>query len=273
MTRTIIKARHIVMAIGAHPDDIEFMMGGTLLLLRQAGCELHYMNLASGSCGSQVHPAARLRGIRRREGQNAARVLGATFHPSLVDDAEIFFNDRTLRRLAAMIRKVGPSILLVPSPQDYMEDHTNTCRLAVTAAFLRGMENYRTTPRRAPVSGEVTVYHAMPHGLRDPLRRRIVPGAFVNTTRAFEQKQAALAEHRSQQDWLSVSQGMNQYLLTMEGFSRELGRMSRRFLHAEGWRRHLHYGFCAEDADPLRELLGKDFLVNRRYENALKRGE
>lgn len=264
--------RRIAMSLGAHPDDIEFMMGGTLLLLRQAGYELHYLNLASGSCGSQVHPPQRLRRIRRAESQAAAQLLGAVFHPSLVEDAEIFYDDKTLRRLAAVIREVSPSILLVPSPQDYMEDHTNTCRLAVTAAFLRGMKNYRTTPRRAPVPGEVTVYHAMPHGLRDPLRRRIVPGAFVNTTAVFERKRVALAEHKSQQDWLSASQGLNQYLLTMERFSRELGRMSRRFTHAEGWRRHLHYGFCAEDADPLRDALGKDYLVNRQYEASLERG-
>ena len=264
--------RHIAMAIGAHPDDIEFMMGGTLLLLRQAGYGLHYLNLASGSCGSQVHPPARLRSIRRGEGRNATRLLGAVFHPSLVEDAEIFYDNATLRRLAAVIREVNPSILLVPSPQDYMEDHTNTCRLAVTAAFLRGMKNYRTAPRRAPVDGGVTVYHAMPHGLRDPLRRRIVPGAFVNTTAVFERKRAALAEHKSQQDWLSASQGMNQYLLTMERLSRELGRMSRRFMHAEGWRRHLHYGFCDEMADPLREVLGDAYLINQRYEADLERG-
>ena len=261
--------RRIAMSIGAHPDDIEFMMGGTLLLLRQAGFELHYMNLASGSCGSQVHSPARLRRIRRAESQAAAKLLGAEFHPSLVEDAEIFYDDKTLRRLAAVIREVGPSILLVPSPQDYMEDHTNTCRLAVTAAFLRGMRNYRTTPRRTPVDGEVTVYHAMPHGLRDPLRRHIIPGVFVNTTSVIDRKRDALASHKSQQDWLSASQGMNQYLLTMEGFSRELGKMSRRFTHAEGWRRHLHYGFCAEHADPLREALGKNYLVNRKYEDDL----
>jgi LmbE family N-acetylglucosaminyl deacetylase len=145
--------------------------------------------------------------------------------------------------------------------------------LAVTAAFVRGMRNYRTQPPRIPVEGDVTVYHAMPHGLRDPLRRRILPGAFVNTTGVFEPKKAALAEHKSQQDWLSASQKMNRYLSTMEGFSRELGRMSGKFRHAEGWRRHLHYGFCAEDADPLCDALGNDFLLNKRFEASLERRE
>ncbi len=257
------------MAIGAHPDDIEIMMGGTLVLLQQAGFETHYLNLANGSCGSAQYGTARLRSIRAQEGRAAAAVLEATFHESLVDDLEIYYDGTLLRRLAAVIRDVNPRILLVPSPQDYMEDHTNTCRLAVTAAFVRGMRNFASTPRRAPVDESVTVYHAMPHGLRDSLRRRVIPGAFVDTTRVHECKLAALARHESQQHWLDASQKMNDYLQTMEQFSLEVGRISRRFRHAEGWRRHLHYGFCAESADPLRDALGSRYLVNARYEAAL----
>jgi LmbE family N-acetylglucosaminyl deacetylase len=259
----------IAMAIGAHPDDIEFMMAGTLALLRRAGWETHYLNLGTGSCGSSVYSAAELRRIRRRESTAAAQVLGACFHESLVDDLEILYELPLFRRLAAIIREVAPAILLVPSPQDYMEDHTNACRLAVTAAFARGMPNFKTVPARKPVPGEVTIYHAMAHGLRDPLRRRIEPGAFVNTTGVQELKRAALAEHRSQQDWLDASQKMNEYVRTMEQFSREVGRMSGRFKLAEGWRRRLHYGFCAEEADPLAKALGRDYLINQEYEAAL----
>jgi LmbE family N-acetylglucosaminyl deacetylase len=258
-------------AIAAHPDDIEFMMAGTLLLLRQAGWEIHYMNLASGNCGSLEHPSAVVRRVRRREAQSACRVLGAHFHPSLVDDLEIFYDLKTILRLTAVIRDVKPSVLLVPSPQDYMEDHTNACRLAVSAAFVRGMPNVKSIPARPPAPGDVTVYHAMPHGLRDPLRRRVVPGAWVNTTTVQAHKRRALAAHDSQKRWLDASQGMDSYLKVMDGFSLELGRMSRRFRFAEGWRRRLHYGFCAEDADPLREALGGNYWVNRKYEESLDR--
>lgn len=257
------------LAIGAHPDDIEFMMGGTLRLLQQTGYATHYLNVGNGSCGSARYRSAALRRIRRREAETAAKLLGATFHASLVDDLDVYYERRTLRRLAAIIREVNPRILLVPSPQDYMEDHTNTCRLAVTAAFVRGMPNFVTSPARRPVAGDVIVYHAMPHGLRGPLRERVVPGAFVDTTRVHETKIAALAAHTSQQEWLEASQQMNSYVRTMDDFSRELGRMSGRFRHAEGWRRRLHYGFGTEDADPLRDALGADFLVNRRYERAI----
>lgn len=50
--------RKVAFAIGAHPDDIEFMMGGTLFLLKEAGFESHYMTVANGSCGTTTHSAA-----------------------------------------------------------------------------------------------------------------------------------------------------------------------------------------------------------------------
>ena len=262
----------VVLAIAAHPDDIEFMAAGTLLLLKEAGCETHYLNVASGNCGSAQFDAATTRKMRAAEGRRAAKLLGAHFHSSLADDLEVFYDLKTLRRLAAVVREVKPGIVLTHSPHDYMEDHTNTCRLAVTAAFAHGAPNFRTLPPRPAYDGDVTVYHWMPHGFRDGLRRRVFPGAFVNTTSVQSAKLAALAEHRSQQHWLAASQGMNSYLAAMEAMSRELGRMSGKFKHAEGFRRHLHWGFSSKESDPLFDLLGKNYQVNKVYESRLSQG-
>ena len=256
-------------AIAAHPDDIEFYMAGTLLRLKAAGWNIHYLNLASGNCGSARLNSSATRRVREREARQAARVLGAQFHPSLTDDLEIFYDLKILRRLAAIVREVRPSIVLTHSPRDYMEDHTNTCRLAVTAAFARGMPNFKTIPPRAAVAGEVTVYHAMPHGLRDGLRRRVIPGAFIDTTSVHAIKRRALAAHQSQRAWLDASQGMDSYLGVMEEMSLAVGEMSRRFKHAEGWRRRLHLGFSATDRDPLREAIGECYILNEEYENSL----
>lgn len=269
----LIMGNKIVIAIGAHPDDIEFVMAGTLLMLKKAGWETHYLSLASGNCGSSDYNAAATRAIRNTEARTAAKILGAHFHPNLTDDLEILYNLGLLRELAAILREVKPAIVLTHSPQDYMEDHSNTSRLAVTAAFARGMPNFKTSPSRPAIKEEVTVYHAMPTGLRDQLRRRVIPGAFVNTTSVHSRKHEALAAHKSQQRWLDVSQGMNCYLLAMEDMSLEMGRMSRRFKHAEGWRRHLHCGFCAAEADPLAQALKKNYLVNTAYERSLERPE
>jgi LmbE family N-acetylglucosaminyl deacetylase len=262
-------ARKSVIAIGAHPDDIEFYMAGTMLLLKNAGYETHYLTIANGSCGSNEYDAWTLRAIRNTESRAAAKILGASFHPSLVDDMEIIYDLALLRRLAAIIRDVRPSVVLTHPPQDYMEDHTNTSRLAVSAAFSRGMPNFKTLPPKPAADYEVTIYHTMPHGLRDQLRARVTPGAFVNTTSVHKIKREALAAHKSQQQWLDTSQGLNSYLLAMEDMSLELGTLSKKFRLAEGWRRHSHLGFCSPDADPLSKDLGRNYLVNKAYEKAL----
>ena len=198
--------------------------------------------------------------------------MAPNFTRSLTGDLEILYTLPLLRKLAAIIREVKPQIaVLTHSPQDYMEDHTMTCRLAVTAAFTRGMPNFKSTPPRPVADYPTTVYHAMPHGLRDQLRRRIVPGAFVNTASTHPIKLKALAAHRSQQHWLDASQGMNSYIQAMEDASLEVGRLSKKFKHAEGWRRHLHFGFCEQNDDPLGKALGKNCLINQKYEQLLER--
>ena len=78
-------------AIAAHPDDIEFFMSGTLMLLRDVGYEVHYINLANGSCGSMEHDAKSIASIRRSEAQDAAASIGAVFHESICSDLEIFY--------------------------------------------------------------------------------------------------------------------------------------------------------------------------------------
>lgn len=249
-------APRTALAIAAHPDDIELMMAGTLALLGRAGFELHMMNLADGSCGSMIENAAATARRRLAEAQASARVLNATLHPPIAPDLEIFYTEPLLRKVAATVRAVAPAVLLLQSPLDYMEDHMNASRLGVTAAFARGFPNFVTDPPLPPVSGEVAVYHALPWGRRGPLREKIQPDLYVDISSTLAIKREALACHASQKEWLDNTQGLDSYLQTMEDTAREVGRMSGCFDVAEGWRRHLHLGFCAEDFDPLRDALG-----------------
>jgi len=242
-------------AIAAHPDDIEFFMSGTLMLLRDVGYEVHYINLANGSCGSMEHDAKSIASIRRSEAQDAAASIGAVFHESICSALENFYEKPLLAKVASVVREVAPEILLTHSPSDYMEDHMNACRLAVTAAFCRGMPNFPVDPQRPPVDQKVTVYHAQPYGNHDPLRQTVHPDLFVNTTDVIDRKVQMLAHHKSQKEWLDRSQGMDSYLHTLRELDREVGSMSGVFQFAEGWRRHLHLGFCDENDDPLSDVL------------------
>lgn len=262
----------VALAIAAHPDDIEFMMAGTLCLLGQAGYKLHMVNLASGCCGSMEENRQATAARRLEEARDAARVLGARLHDPIGDDLEILYSTELLRKTAAIIRVARPTIILAPSPEDYMEDHTNSSRLAVSGAFVRGMPNFLTTPPRNPTSQDVTIYHALPYGLRDGMRRYVQPGQFVNVGSVLAEKREALACHRSQKEWLDQTQGLDSYLDTMEAMSAEVGRWSAVYEHAEGWRRHSHLGFCAENADPLSEALSDNTLCSVAYERRLREG-
>lgn len=244
------------LAIFAHPDDIEFVAAGTLLLLRDLGWDLHYMNLANGCCGSTTMSAQETAAQRERESRQAAAILGAAFHPPICNDLEIEYTQSNLRKVGAIIRSTQPSILLTHSPSDYMEDHIQTCRIAVTAAFARGAPNYSVDPSTPAWNGDLAIYHAQPHGNRDPLGQFVTPHAAVAIDPVIDRKLKMLEQHRSQQAWLESSQGLNSYCQTMLDLGGELAqRLKLNCRYAEGWRRHLHLGFAATDIDPLGETL------------------
>jgi LmbE family N-acetylglucosaminyl deacetylase len=244
-----------VLAIGCHPDDIEFMMAGTLFLLRNLACEIHYMIIANGNCGSIEYDAKKLAHIRREEAQAACAFLGAHFHDSITNDIEVFYEDTQIRKVTAVVRDVQPDILFLMSPDDYMEDHMNACRIGITASFCRGMPNYKTIPEQKEYQKDVAVYHAQPYGLRDGLDRVVLPDFFVDISSVINRKQEMLAKHQSQQAWLDTSQGLNSYLATMRSMSADVGLMSGRFHFAEGFRRHNHLGFSENRIDPLKNFL------------------
>lgn len=247
-----------VLAVGAHPDDIEFVMSGTLFLLKDRGYEVHYLNVANGSCGSARLGARAIARIRRKEAMAAARSMGAIYHESLSNDIEVFYEKRLLAKIGAIVRQVAPGIILTHGPADYMEDHANACRLTVTAAFCRGMRNFPVDPAVPPTQQPVAVYHAQPYGNRDGLGRLVLPDLFVNVESVLERKKEMLALHRSQKDWLDESQGVDSYLEAMEDLGREVGRLSRKYRMAEGWTRHNPLGFCQPGHDPLVAALKKD---------------
>ncbi len=258
-----------VLALFAHPDDIEFVAAGTMLLLAERGWELHYMNLCSGNGGSVEMDGPTTASTRLAEAREAARLLGAAFYPPICDDLELTYTVPLLRQVAAVVRQAKPSIVLTHSPADYMEDHMTASRLAVTAAFAHGIPNFQTDPSVEAYFHDVTVYHAMPHGLCDPLRQALEAGLYIDTGSVHARKRGALAAHASQKNWLDVSQGMDSYLVSMDEASSAVARRAGRFEFAEGWRRHLHLGFSARDIDPLAEALGDLAWVNRDYEARL----
>ena len=250
-------------AIACHPDDIEFMMAGTLIKLKEAGYEIHYMNIANGSLGTNQYDYETIVKMRREEAMESCHSIGAHYHESLCDDLEVFYCSDTLEKLVPVVRQVAPEIILTHGPYDYMEDHVNAGRLAVSAAFCRGMTNFKCNPPQSAIDGKVRLYRSMPHSLTDQLKRPVVPEILVDVTSTIESKKHMLACHRSQKEWLDSSQGLDAYLIDMVERCAHFGRMSDNFEYAEGWILHSHLGFCDEQDDPLSAALGKAVCKNK----------
>ncbi len=122
-------------------------MAGTLLLLREAGWEIHYLNVSTRQHRQHRDDrrADRARPARRRR-RPRRRLLGAKWHAPFCDDLAIFYTEENIRRLCAVVRAAQPTVVLTHALADYMEDHMITARLAVTATFARGIPNYRSQP-------------------------------------------------------------------------------------------------------------------------------
>ena len=87
------------------------------------------------------------------------------------------------------------------------------------------------------------------------MRKPVIPEFYTDITSVIDRKEQMLALHKSQKAWLDKSQGLDAYLNAMKDMSSEVGWMSHKFKFAEGWRRHSHLGFSANDIDPVGELI------------------
>jgi LmbE family N-acetylglucosaminyl deacetylase len=252
----------VVLAAAAHPDDIEFRMAGTLLLLRKAGCEIHMWNLANGCCGSMILSPQDAVAERVQEARSSALIADAKFHGPLFADMNIFYDGPSLRKVAARIRSIQPDIILTHPLSDYMEDHQNTARLVVSAAFGRNMPNLPTDPPTPYYEKNTAIYHALPHGLKGPMREDVRPEFLVDISQMAEMKRHMLSCHESQKSWLDKTQGMGSFIKTMEDQDRNTAERFSSFSMAEGWSRHSHLGFAGEDFDPLRTLIDPKLVHN-----------
>jgi bacillithiol biosynthesis deacetylase BshB1 len=126
-----------LLALGAHPDDVEVHVGGLLALAADRGMRAAILDLTSGDLGTRGSADT-----RRAEAQEAARILGV---PRLVMDFPDgrFTEEEAYRvRLMAEIRRLRPRVLILPDPEDRHPDHRRAHRLGREAAYYAGLKNY-----------------------------------------------------------------------------------------------------------------------------------
>ena len=237
-----------VLAVMAHPDDVEILIGGTLLHLRAQGWEVGIVTMTAGDCGSNAtRTKEEIARIRHAEAQSAADALGAWYRCAGLMDIEVFANQESIRTVVEAFRAFGPDVVITHSPADYMLDHEETSRLARSAAFAMAMPLYQT--RQAPaaeVSGATpALYYADPVEGIDALGERIYPQFYVDISGQIDEKAALLRRHASQREWLRAHHGIDEYLNRMTRWAARYGQECGTS-HAEGLRQHLGHGYPHE---------------------------
>jgi LmbE family N-acetylglucosaminyl deacetylase len=192
-----------VLAVGAHPDDLEILCAGTLAKFAQRGVQVIMAIATDGSAGSMVIPPKELAEIRRREAENSANILGAELYWLGGYPDELIFEDIPTRLMFAdLIREARPDLILTHDPHDYHPDHRVVSRLMFDASFLSGLPNIKTDHSAHP-GVQPLYYFDVLSGLN------FVPTEFVDITETSEIKSKMLGCHESQLKWLKDHDGIN----------------------------------------------------------------
>ncbi len=245
-----------ILAIHAHPDDIEIQCAGALLLLKQRGCEIVMATMTPGDCGSAELGSEEISAVRRGEAKKAADLIGADYYCLEFRDLSITHDNDSRRRVTEVVRRVRPDIVITAPPVDYMSDHEMTSRLVRDACFNASCPNY-VTHQWDPAPPHAAVPHLYYVDAIEGVDWYGQPQPFdfiVDISKTFEKKLEMLACHDSQRAWLRRQHGLDEYL---DGCRRWSAARGKEIGAAYGEAFRQHRGHPYPHDNKLLELLGK----------------
>jgi LmbE family N-acetylglucosaminyl deacetylase len=225
-----------ILAVHAHPDDIETLAAGTLALLAAAGHSVAIATLTAGDCGSAAAGPEQTGHTRIREATQAAAMIGADYCCAGFGDLAVFNDDASRRAVTELVRRARPDLVITSAPVDYHPDHEATSILVRDACFAASAQNYRTGAA-APLAAIPHLYFTDPIGGRDRDGVACPPHFAIDISFVFETKQRMLACHQSQKDWLLRQHGITDFVGAMVAWSKKRGR-DFGVAYAEGFRQY-----------------------------------
>lgn len=210
-----------ILAIGAHPDDVELGAGGTLLLHKSLGYNIGICDLTAGELGTRGDA-----NTRAMEAASSSKILGVEHRINLGLKDGFFGNDESsLLKLVAVIRHLKPKIILANASSDRHPDHGEGAKFASKASFLAGLRKIETT-----YLGDAQAAHrpqSVYHYIQDRFNS---PDFVVDITPFFDKKMESIFAFSSQfynpnsaEPETPIS-GKN-YISFLEGRAREMGRI------------------------------------------------
>ena len=194
-----------VLAVGANPDDVEFLCAGTLARCAKRGDRVAISYLTTGDKGASDVPPEEMAEIRREEAERAARIIGADLFPLGIPDGEVEPTLAWRRRIVEVMRCAAPDLIITHNPHDYMSDHTATSRLVEEASFWAGSAVFRGDPNQAPAHDKrPPVYY-----MESVLGIGFVPQEYVDITDVMDVKIEMLSQHRSQLRFMKERDGLD----------------------------------------------------------------
>jgi bacillithiol biosynthesis deacetylase BshB1 len=173
-----------ILAFGAHPDDVELHVGGTLAKMAARGYAVGVVDLTRGELGTRGTPAVRI-----REARKAAQILGLKVRENLgLPDGDVRATPETRLKVIRVLRKHRPMMVLAPHWDEAHPDHANAGKLVAEAAHHAGLAKIKTSQDR--FRPKAILYFMLPPYVR--------PTFIVDISAHIEQREAAIRAHRSQ---------------------------------------------------------------------------
>ena len=204
-----------ILAIFAHPDDVELSVGGTLLKTKQLGYRTGALDVTRGEMGTRGTVEG-----REQEATDAARVLKLDVRENLgLADGHVFVDDDSRRKLVRVLRRLKPRVILTHQLDDSHPDHDHIARLVRESARLASMKRYdeETGDQKIPV----------PMVAHNIFSRRVQPSFVVDISGFLNEKMDAIRAHSSQ--FYDPNSKEPETRLTSKTFLVELESRSRYF--------------------------------------------
>ena len=192
-----------VVAVGAHPDDLELLCGGTIARYCNEGHSVVMCHVTQGDKGASHYSAEEIARIRGHEARRAAEIAGAEHATLGIPDGEVLASDREqLELLIDVIRRAKPDVIITHHPDDYHTDHVETSKLVFNASYLASLALVRTSEPHHPVVTPLYYMETM-SGIG------FSPSEFVDISDVIETKVKMLDAHESQMIWVREYHGVD----------------------------------------------------------------